>query len=75
MIVAPTVAGTVWAYFMRKRPRIVAGTGVVWLIIGVAWVFMERPLGFGFLLVGGLSLLWGGINLLRARKAATETAA
>ena len=75
VIVGPTVAGVVWAYFMRKRPRIVAGTGVVWLIIGVAWVFMERPLGFGFLLVGGLCLLWGGINLLRARKAATETAA
>ena len=75
VIVAPTVAGAVWAYFLRKRPRIVAGTGIVWLIISVAWISMERPLGFGFLSVGGLCLLWGGINFLRARKAATETSA
>ncbi len=71
---AVTAAGAVWAYFLRKKPRIVAGTGVLWLIIGIAWIVMGRFIGFGFLLVGGICLLWGGINLFRARRTATETA-
>jgi len=75
VIVALTTAGSIWAYFLRKKPRIVAGVGVVWLIIGVAWILVEGPVGFGFLLAGGVCLLWGGINLLRARKAPMETAA
>lgn len=67
-----TIAGlvaaiSVWAYFLRKKPGIVAGTGVVWLLIGGAWVLMERPVGLGFLLAGGVCLLWAGVNLLRAR--------
>ena len=34
VIVALAAAGSVWAYFLRRKPRIVAGAGVVWLIIG-----------------------------------------
>ena len=75
VIVALTVAGSIWAFYLRKKPRIVAGAGVVWLIMGIAWMLMEQPFGLGFLLVGGVCLLWGGINLLRARKAPLEPVA
>ena len=33
--------GSVWAYFMRKKPRIVASIGVVWLVFGSIWMVME----------------------------------
>ena len=75
MIVALAVAAAIWAYFLRKSPRIVAGAGIVWFIIGVAWLLVEQPVGFGFLLASGVCLVWGGINLLRARKASVGTSA
>jgi hypothetical protein len=73
--VLPTAAGSVWAYFMRKKPRIVAAVGGVWLAIGSVWILMKRPVGFGFLLTGVVCLVWGGINLWRARRAPVEGAA
>jgi hypothetical protein len=69
------VTGVVLAYFLRKKPRIVAAFGALWLIMGGVWMIMERPIGLGFLLAGGVCLLWGGINLLRARRAPGEAAA
>jgi hypothetical protein len=73
VIAALTVAGSAWAYFLRKKPWIVAGFGALWFIMGGAWMLMERPVGLGFLLAGGLCLLWGGGNLLRARKVPVDT--
>ncbi len=66
--------GSVWAYFMRKKARIVASTGCVWLVFGSIWMVMEpqKPLGFGGLLAGVVCLVWGGINLLKARQAPLE---
>jgi hypothetical protein len=75
VIAALTLGGSVWAYFVRKKPRIVAGVGVLWLIFGSVWMLVERPAGLGFLLAGGVCLLWGGLNLLRARKAPIDTPA
>jgi hypothetical protein len=75
VIVALPVAASVWAYFLRKKPQIVAGAGGVWLVFSVACLLTERPVGFGFLLAGAVCLLWGGINRLRAQKAAVEKAA
>jgi CubicO group peptidase (beta-lactamase class C family) len=66
-------AGLVWAYFMRKRPRIVAGAGAVWIVCGSAWMFAGAPVGLGLLLVGIISLAWGGINLLKARQSSLKT--
>lgn len=60
-----TVTGSVSANFLRRKPWIVAGFGFLWLILGSIWMLMERPVGLGFLLAGGLGLLWGGVNLLR----------
>jgi hypothetical protein len=75
VIAALTLAGSVWAYFLRRKPWIVAGFGVLWLIFGGGWILMERPVGLGFLLAGGVCLLWGGVNLLRARTAPVDTSA
>lgn len=74
VILSLAVGGSVWAYFLREKPRIVAGVGSVWLILGGTWVLMERPFGLGLLLAGGACLVWGGINLLRARNPRAETA-
>ncbi|MEA3439704.1 MAG: S41 family peptidase [Chloroflexota bacterium] len=70
-----SAGGSVWAYFVRKKPRIVAGMGVVWLIFGWIWMVMEpqKPIGFGLLLAGVVCLVWGGINLLKARQAPLES--
>jgi len=70
-----TVTGSVWAYFLRKKPRIVAGFGALWFMFGGVWMLMERPVGLGFLLAGGVCLVWGGVNLLRGRSAPREAAA
>ncbi|MGB5843129.1 MAG: S41 family peptidase, partial [Anaerolineales bacterium] len=67
--------GSVWAYFMREKPRIVAPSGVVWIVFGSIWMVMEpqKPIGFGLLLAGVVCLVWGGINLLKARQAPLES--
>jgi hypothetical protein len=65
-IAAMVTAGSAWAYSTRKKPRIVAAVGGVWLVIGSVWA-LKKPIGFGFLLVGVVCLVWGGINLWRAR--------
>lgn len=66
------VAGFVWAYFMRKKPRIVAVVGAVWIVCGGAWMFAGELIGFGLLLMGIIGLVWGGINLLKARQTTLE---
>ena len=68
-----SAAGFLWAYFMRKKTRILAAFGIVWIVGGSAWMFMGSPVGLGILLVGVINLGWGGINLLRARQAPLET--
>ena len=67
--------GSVWAYFARRKPRIVASAGVVWLIFGKIWMVMEpqKPVGFGLMPAGVICLVWGGINLLKARQAPLES--
>jgi len=70
-----TASSLVWAYFMRKKPRIVAVIGIVWLVFGRIWMVMkpEKSVGFGLLLAGVVCLVWGGINLLKARQAPSES--
>jgi len=67
--------GSVWAYFMRKKPRVVALIGVIWLTFGSIWVVLEpqKPIGFAGLLAGVVCLVWGGTNLLKARQAPLES--
>jgi hypothetical protein len=69
-----SVSSSVWAYFMRKKPRIVALIGIVWLVFGRIWMVMEpqKPIGFGALLGGVACLVWGGTNLWLARRARLE---
>ena len=70
-----SASGLAWAYFMRKKPRILAGAGVVWVAFGRIWMVMEpqKPVGFGLLIAGVICLVWGGINLLKARQAPLES--
>lgn len=66
-------AGLVWAYFMRKKPHIVAIVGAVWIIFGSAWMLRGKWVGFGLLFMGVTILVCGGINLLKARQAVIGT--
>jgi len=34
---------------------------------------LQKPIGFGLLLAGVVCLVWGGINLLKARQAPLES--
>ena len=63
--------GSIWAYVMRKRPKIVTSAGAVWLVFGSIWMVMspEMPIGIGVILAGVICLVFGGTNLLKARKA------
>jgi hypothetical protein len=74
MVALFTVVGSVWAYFMRKKARIVASAGCVWLAFGSILMFtnIEIQLGLGFLLVGIVCLVWGGTNLWLARRTRLE---
>ena len=66
--------GAVWAYFVRKKPRIVAQAGAVWLVFGSIWMVMQpkKPIGFGLLLAGVVCMVWGGTNLWFARRTRLE---
>jgi hypothetical protein len=69
-----TVVGLAFGYFNRKKPRVVAGMGAVWIAVGNIGPFMEKqPVGYGFLFMGIVCLVWGGINLLKVRRAPLET--
>jgi hypothetical protein len=68
------VAGSVWAFFMRRKPHLVTITGAAWLAIGSVWrLWMKKPVGYGFLLLGVVGLVWGGINLWRAHRSPAES--
>jgi hypothetical protein len=68
-------AGSVWAYLLRKKPQIVVAAGCLWLGVGAGFVSLKKPVGYGLLLLGAVCLVWGGINLWRARRApATDPA-
>jgi hypothetical protein len=67
------VAGSVWAFFMRKKPHLVIITGAAQLAVGSVWrLWMKKPVGYGFLLVGAVGLVWGGINLWRTHHSSAE---
>ncbi len=63
----------VWIFFNRARPRMLVGIGVVWLSIGSAWLSWEKPIGFGFLLLGAVCLASGGVVLAKPRRAPADT--
>jgi hypothetical protein len=68
------MAGSVWAFSMRKKPHLVTIVGAVWLAIGSVWrLWMVKPVGYGFLLVGAVCLVWGGINLWRTHRSPAES--
>jgi uncharacterized membrane protein (UPF0136 family) len=74
LVVTGFVAGgLVWAFFMRKKPRVVAGVAVIWIAVGSVYTVRQgQPVGFGLLLMGIVCLVWGGIRLLKARTAPLE---
>jgi hypothetical protein len=66
------VAGSIWAVFMRLRPRLVAAVGVLWLVVGSVSLWRKKPVGYGLLLLAAICLVWAGIHVWRARRAPTE---
>jgi hypothetical protein len=43
--------------------------GGIWIVLGsVLTVKKNQPIGTGFLLVGFICLVWGGVNLLKVRR-------
>jgi len=64
------VAGLTWAYIARKNPRVVAGAGAVWVVLGGLWTLLSplKPVGPGLLLAGVGCLVRGGVGLLSARR-------
>jgi hypothetical protein len=74
VIAVIVVGGSTWAFFMRKKPYLVIITGAAWLGIGSVWrLWMKKPVGYGFLLLGAVGLIWGGINLWRAHRSPVES--
>jgi hypothetical protein len=62
-------AGSTWAYWLRKKPRLVAAAGGLWLVVGTAYLARKGPIGFGLLLLGATCLAWAGFNVRRPRPA------
>ena len=61
--------GLVWAYFMRRKPGLVAAIGGIWILLGsLMKVKKNQSVGTGFLVAGVICLVWSGINLLKARR-------
>jgi hypothetical protein len=61
-------AGSIWVYFMRRKPLIVTLIGIIWLVFGGLWVSMGKIIGLGFLLLGLGSVVLGGYYLWKSRK-------
>ncbi len=61
---------SVWAYFMRKKPRIVLSVGAVWMLLGGAWFITrsDKTLGISFLCAGLIMLVWGLCSLRLTQK-------
>jgi hypothetical protein len=73
-VLAFAAGGTVWAYFTRQKPRIVFAIGGIWIVLGGVYTgLQEQPVGSGFLIAGIIGLVWGGINLLKGRRAAKHS--
>ncbi len=70
-------AGGAWGYGMRKRPRVVAIVGGIWLGFGIASLVAgkENPMGYAFLVLGPLGVAWGAYLLWRRRRISTDGAA
>ena len=60
-------AGVLWAFLVRRNPRLVFGAGVVWFACGALWTFANRPIGVAVLAASLVCLAWGGIGMVRGR--------
>jgi hypothetical protein len=69
------MAGSVWAFFMRKKPHIVIIAGIAWFAVGsVGRLWMKEPVSSRFLLLGAACLVFGGgIHLWRAHRSRAES--
>ena len=64
-----TLGGTIWAYIIRKKPPILIVIGIAWIGFSLYWINQrsEKFIGYGFLLVGMIWLVFGAVNLIKAR--------
>jgi hypothetical protein len=67
----------IWAYFNRKRIRLLTGIGTVWCGISLVLIIQRNKLviGYGLLFGGIIYLVWGLVSLWVKHKSLKTTAA
>ncbi|MGD8822551.1 MAG: serine hydrolase domain-containing protein [Anaerolineales bacterium] len=64
-----SAAGLVWLVVMRKRAKLLASSGAVWIAFGAIWLLRDAPVvGMGLLILGLISLAGGMIVWLNVRQ-------
>jgi hypothetical protein len=60
----------VWIYFNRKKPRILLGSGLVWMFVSLYLINQkpQEPIGYGFLCISVLCIVSGGIIAIKERR-------
>lgn len=69
LILLSGIAGVVWAFFMRKKGRLILFAGCIWFIAGLIHINLKygSPLGYALIIASVVPMIWGGINVLKSR--------
>ncbi len=61
---------SIWAYFTRRKPRMLISMGALWILFGGLWLSISssNPPGFGLMLGGIICLVWGICSLWATRR-------
>ena len=64
-----TLVGSAWAYVLRKKTPVLLVIGMGWIGFSLYWISQrsEKFIGYGFLLIGVIWIVWGGFNLIKTQ--------